>query len=45
MVGMGFSMRMILREIKKCIVLCANCHCIEHYEEEESVGLEALFVS
>ena len=24
----------ILEEIKKCIVLCANCHCMEHWDEE-----------
>jgi hypothetical protein len=35
MVGVGFSKASILREIEKCIVLCANCHRILHYEEDD----------
>ena len=31
MVSKGRSPRHIAEEIKKCIVLCANCHLIEHY--------------
>lgn len=28
---MTYSKTRILNEIKKCVVLCANCHRIEHY--------------
>lgn len=24
----------LMKEIAKCIVLCANCHAIEHYEKD-----------
>ena len=30
-VNRGFSLDRIKKEIKKCIVLCANCHFIRHY--------------
>ena len=33
----GWSIGSIIKEIKKCITLCANCHRILHYEENESV--------
>ncbi len=33
MAGRGLSVATILREIEKCIVLCSNCHQIEHYEQ------------
>src|SRR5271166_491154 len=33
MVGDGRSVEVILTEIAKCIVLCANCHAKEHYLE------------
>jgi hypothetical protein len=35
-----WSQQSILREIAKCVVLCANCHCIVHYEEEELLAEE-----
>jgi hypothetical protein len=33
MVGEGWSVAAIQREIAKCVILCANCHLILHYEE------------
>lgn len=33
MVKNGFSKEKILNEISKCILLCANCHQIEHFKE------------
>ena len=33
MVRSGLSIAAIQREIELCIVLCANCHQIEHYEK------------
>lgn len=35
----GVSRERAMREIKKCIVLCANCHKKLHYEEKESKKL------
>ena len=34
MVHDGFSWERIQEEIKKCIVLCSNCHRIEHYKNK-----------
>jgi hypothetical protein len=35
MIRSGLSRQAILREIAKCIVLCSNCHQIEHYHDEK----------
>ena len=35
MVRNGFAKAKILKEIAKCIVLCRNCHAIEHYSETQ----------
>lgn len=31
MIGEGYSLKRIQNEIKKCIVLCRNCHAKEHF--------------
>jgi hypothetical protein len=33
MIRSGLSRKTIKREIDKCVVLCSNCHQIEHYVE------------
>jgi hypothetical protein len=33
MIQIGLSRENIMREIGKCVVLCCNCHQIEHYDE------------
>lgn len=33
MVGQGHGKEDILKEVSKCIVLCANCHAKKHFEE------------
>jgi hypothetical protein len=33
MVNIGLCVEDILREIKKCIIVCANCHRKEHWKE------------
>ncbi len=38
MVGQGWSVAAMKREIAKCIVLCANCHLIAHHEERNGSG-------
>lgn len=35
----GWSFKRIEEEIKKCIVLCANCHMKEHYEIKQGTTL------
>jgi len=36
MIRSGLSRQSILSEVDMCIVLCANCHAIEHYENGKS---------
>ncbi len=42
-VNQGFSLDSIMKEIEKCIVLCANCHAIQHYnmrnKKQTSAGI------
>jgi|SRR5208337_4641438 len=33
----GYSVKSILAEIAKCIVLCANCHAKEHWGHQEEL--------
>ena len=35
MIRSGLSRASIQREIGKCIVICSNCHQIEHYEKRK----------
>lgn len=34
MIRSGRSVKAMLAEIGKCVVLCSNCHQIEHYKEQ-----------
>lgn len=36
MLGKGWSVERMLREIKKCVVLCSNCHRKHHWGKEWS---------
>lgn len=38
MVGRGYGVKSILKEIEKCDVLCSNCHRKEHFCVETSTG-------
>lgn len=33
--GVGAGLSTILAEINKCIVLCANCHAVEHWDKRQ----------
>ena len=37
-VGSGWAKKRILAEMERCIVLCANCHLIHHWEERQRKG-------
>jgi hypothetical protein len=37
MANTGFGKRRILKEVKKCDVLCANCHRIVTYEKRHNI--------
>jgi hypothetical protein len=37
MVGQGWSIAVIKREIAQCVILCANCHEILHSDERNAV--------
>lgn len=37
LVAKSSSMKGVLAEIAKCVVLCANCHAIEHYNERRGI--------
>lgn len=36
-IRMGWGKERILREAQKCVILCANCHRIHHYNERNGV--------
>lgn len=38
----SFSMPILLGEVDKCLLLCANCHCLEHYVYEDATDIEFL---
>jgi hypothetical protein len=44
MVQNTYSNRKIREEIEKCVVLCANCHAKEHYEEKECGGTPNIYI-
>jgi len=33
-----YSLKKIMLEVEKCVVLCRNCHAIEHWDYEITVG-------
>jgi len=36
--GVSIKFDLLLQEVSKCILLCANCHAEEHYEKNENSG-------
>jgi hypothetical protein len=34
MIGDGYSIESIMKEVAKCKLLCANCHRLEHYNKQ-----------
>ena len=38
MIAEGYGKKAILKEISKCIPLCANCHAILHYNERHNIS-------
>ena len=39
MIGDGYSINSIMNEVKKCMLLCANCHRLEHYGQTQSSSI------
>lgn len=39
MVGRGVSVPVILKEIKKCELVCSNCHRLRHLKRRKNAGL------
>lgn len=37
MIFKPYSKKKVIEEIKKCIILCANCHAIHHYNEKQNM--------
>ncbi|NIQ17146.1 MAG: hypothetical protein GTO02_23025, partial [Candidatus Dadabacteria bacterium] len=38
-VNAGYSKEVVLKEIAKCIVICANCHLKLHWQERLDEGI------
>ncbi len=45
MISNNYSLDKVKKEVKKCIVLCANCHREFHYYEKMGITLEQFLSS